>query len=54
MSDSQQNISFDLSKQGFNSKQAKTLLATTPSTGPQSLSGMVLEPFSVYIGEVAR
>ena len=54
MSDSQQTVGFDLSKQGFGAKQAKTLLATTKATGPQSLSGIVLEPYTVYIGEVSK
>jgi alpha-glucosidase len=54
MSDSQQKVSFNLSKQGFGSKLAKTLLATNKASGSQELSGIVLEPYTVYIGEVSK
>jgi alpha-glucosidase len=54
MSEGQQKVSFDLSPQGFGAKQAKTLLTTTKASGSQSLSGMTLEPYTVYIGEVSK
>jgi alpha-glucosidase len=49
---SPQKISFDLSKQGIHSKQAKTLLKTPGSSDPASLDAVQLPPFGVYIGQV--
>ena len=54
MSTDQQNVSFDLSKQGFGAKQAKTLLTTTKASASQPLSGIALEPYTIYIGEVSK
>jgi len=54
MSPNPQTISFDLSKQGFPAKQAKTLLATNKAAGTQELSSVLLEPYTVYIGELTK
>jgi len=54
MSAEQQKVNFDLSQQGFDAKQAKTLLTTTKASESQPLSGIVLEPYTVYIGEVSK
>src|SRR5271169_1964633 len=48
MSADQQKVNFDLSQQGFDAKQAKTLLTTTTASASQPLSGMVLAPYTVY------
>jgi len=55
MSSSDQKVGFDLASQGFPSGKAGTLL-TTLSSHPKdvSLSGIVLEPFAVYIGKVSK
>ena len=55
MSGSDQKVSFDLASQGFPATKAATLL-TTVSAHPQeaSLSGISLEPFTVYIGKVSK
>ena len=55
MSASPRNVSFDLSKQGFGSGAAKTLLTTQPSLkNTSSVKQLSLEPFAVYIGEVKK
>jgi alpha-glucosidase len=54
MSPNPQKVSFDLSKQGFAAKQAKTLLATNKTGGTQELSSVALEPYTVYIGELTK
>ncbi len=55
MSASPRNVSFDLSKQGFGSGAAKTLLTTQPSLkNTSSVKQLSLEPFAVYIGEVTK
>jgi alpha-glucosidase len=54
MSESDQNVSLDLSAQGFTAKQAKTLLTTTKAGGTQQLSGVALAPYTVYIGEITK
>ncbi|HVP53908.1 MAG TPA: alpha-glucosidase [Candidatus Eisenbacteria bacterium] len=54
MSANQQTVNFDLAQQGFSAKQAKTLLTTTKAAGTQPLSGITLEPYTVYIGEVSK
>jgi len=54
MSPNPQTISFDLSKQGFPAKQATTLLTTNKAAGTQELSSVLLEPYTVYIGELTK
>ncbi len=55
MSGTEQKVSFDLAAQGFSAANASTLL-TTLSSHPQSqaLSSVAMEPFSVYIGKIAK
>jgi len=54
MSAKPQKAKFDLSQQGFSAGTATTLM-TTEKIGPtQNLSGMALQPFGVYIGEVKK
>jgi alpha-glucosidase len=45
-------ISFDLSKQGVSSKQAKTLMKSPGASDPASLDAVSLPPFGVYIGQM--
>ena len=45
-------FSFDLSKQGIHSNQAKTLMKSPGSSDPASLGEVNLPPFGVYIGQV--
>jgi alpha-glucosidase len=45
-------ISFNLSKQGISSKQAKTLIKSPGSSDPASLDQVNLPPFGVYVGQV--
>jgi alpha-glucosidase len=45
-------FSFDLSKQGISSRQAKTLMKTPGESDPASLDAVNLPPFGVYIGQV--
>ncbi len=54
MSENPQKISFDLSKQGFNTGEAKTLLSTINGGATQKLSDISLPPYKVYIGEVTK
>ena len=54
MSENPQNVSFDLSKQGFSKGEAKTLLSTINGGATQKLSGISLPPYTVYIGEVTK
>jgi alpha-glucosidase len=54
MSENPQNVSFNLSKQGFSASEAKTLLSTINSGTTQKLSGVSLPPYTVYIGEVSK
>jgi alpha-glucosidase len=54
MSTETQKVGFDLSQQGFSAKQAKTLLTTTKAAPSQPLSGITLEPYKVYVGEVSK
>ena len=55
MSAQPQQVSFDLTAQGFATKTARTLLTTmNPEPKEGALSHMVLDPFSVYIGAVSR
>ena len=49
-----QKVSFDLSKQGFKTGEAKTLLSTIDGGPTQQLSGISLPPYTVYIGEVTK
>jgi alpha-glucosidase len=53
MSAEPQNASFDLSAQGFASKQAMTLVTTAGKARSVQLSAVSLRPFEVYIGEVS-
>ena len=54
MSTTSQNVSFDLSQQGFSGKEAKTLLTTTKAGATQALSGIALDPYTVYVGEISK
>jgi alpha-glucosidase len=54
MSENPQNVSFDLSKQGFKAGEAKTLLSTINGGPTQKLAGVSLPPYTVYIGEVTK
>jgi alpha-glucosidase len=54
MSENPQNVSFNLSKQGFSASEAKTLLSTINGGATQKLSGISLPPYTVYIGEVSK
>jgi len=54
MSENPQNVSFNLSKQGFSTGEAKTLLSTINGGATQKLSGMSLPSYTVYIGEVTK
>ena len=54
MSETPQNVSFDLSRQGFSNGEAKTLLSTINGGVTQKLSGISLPPYTVYIGEVTK
>ncbi|HEX8798627.1 MAG TPA: alpha-glucosidase [Terriglobales bacterium] len=54
MSTEPQTISFDLSQQGFKATHAKTLLATIKAGATQPLSGITLDPYTVYIGDVSQ
>ena len=55
MSEQPQDVSFDLSPQGFPGKSAHTLLTTmSPASKESTLSHLSLEPFAVYIGAVSK
>ncbi len=55
MSAGPQKVSFDLSKQGFGSGAAKTLVTTQASLkSNSSVKQLSLEPFAVYIGELTK
>ncbi len=55
MSSSPQKVSFDLTKQGFESGTAKTLMTTQSSLkNTSSVKQVSLEPFAVYIAEVTK
>jgi alpha-glucosidase len=54
MSENPQNVSFNLSKQGFSAGEAKTLLSTINGDASQKLSGISLPPYTVFIGEVTK
>jgi alpha-glucosidase len=55
MSAQPQDVSFDLSPQGFPAKSAHTLLTTTATGSKESsVSHLSLEPFAVYIGAVSK
>ncbi len=55
MSASPQKVSFDLTKQGFESGAAKTLLTTQSSLkNAASVKQLSLEPFAVYIAEISK
>jgi hypothetical protein len=55
MSSKPQQVSFDLTPQGFDAKTAHTLLTTMAGASKVgSGSHLSLEPFSVYIGAVSK
>ena len=55
MSDSAQVVKFDLAPMGFSGKSARTLLSTQRGQAKvMPVSQIRLEPFSVYIGELAK
>jgi alpha-glucosidase len=55
MSDNPQKVSLDLANQGFTSAKAKTLLTTQENLrNIATISGAILDPFSVYIAEMAK
>ena len=54
MSAKPQMAKFDLSQQGFSSGTATTLMSTPRADGTQKVSEISLQPFGVYIGEVAK
>ncbi len=54
MSGTAQQVSFDLSAEGFSSAKAKTLLTTSTSAPSGRLDQVRLEPFAVYIAQVSR
>ncbi len=55
MSAQPQDVSFDLSPQGFPAKSAHTLLNTMSARSKESsLAHLSLEPFAVYIGAVSK
>ncbi len=55
MSAQPQEVSFDLSPQGFPAKTAQTLLTTMSAASKEgSLAHLSLEPFAVYIGAVSK
>jgi alpha-glucosidase len=54
MSENPQQISFDLSKQGFGKGEAQTLLSTINGGATQKLAGISLPPYTVYIGQVTK
>ena len=47
-----QRTSFDLSQQGVNGKQAKTLLKSAGGSDPAALDQVMLPPYGVYVGQV--
>jgi len=53
MSSTAQQISFNLSQQGFSATKA-TILLTTSSPKSSSLDHISLDPFAVYIARVSR
>jgi alpha-glucosidase len=55
MSSEPQKASFNLTVQGFPSKESKTLLTTMSGMpGTTNIADMSLAPFSVYIGEISE
>ncbi|MFZ0761220.1 MAG: alpha-glucosidase [Candidatus Sulfotelmatobacter sp.] len=54
MSGTAQNVSFNLSQDGFPSAKATTLLTTSSPTPSGRLDHVALEPFAVYIAQVSR
>ncbi len=53
MSGTAQQVSFDLSPQGFFSAKAKTILTTSTLAPSGPLDHIALEPFAVYIAQVS-
>ena len=54
MSATAQQVSFDLSGEGFPSAKATTLLTTSTGAPGGQLNQVALDPFAVYIGKVSR
>jgi alpha-glucosidase len=54
MSGTAQHVSLNLSREGFSSAKAKTLLTTAASAPSGQLNQIALEPFAVYIAQVSR
>lgn len=54
MSATAQQVSFNLSEQGFSSTKATTLLTTSTQTPGSQLNQIMLEPFAVYIARVSQ
>ncbi len=55
MSGQKQDVSFDLTSQGFTGKSAHTLFNTAGKGSDDSaLSHMSLEPFSAYVGSLSK
>jgi alpha-glucosidase len=54
MSSTAQQISFNLSEQGFSAARATTLLTTSSPQPSGQLDHVALAPFAVYIGRVSR
>jgi hypothetical protein len=53
MSEAPQNAKFDLSGEGFATKQAKAVVSTAGKSGSVPLGSLELKPFEVFIGEVS-
>jgi len=54
MSSQRQEVSFDLTPEGFATKTVRTLVTTMNLDSNVSLTHVKLEPFSVYVGAVSR
>lgn len=54
MSGTAQQVSFNLSGEGFSSTNAKILLTTSATAPSGRLDQVALEPFAVYIAQVSR
>jgi glycosidase len=54
MSGTAQQVSFNLSQEGFPSAKATTLLTTSAAATSGLLDQVALDPFSVYIARVSR
>jgi oligo-1,6-glucosidase len=54
MSGTAQQVSFNLSPEGFSSTKARTLLTTSKPASSGRLDQVALEPFAVYIAQISR